>query len=179
MFLLKYRICDEDLADRSVDDFDNDDILEGQLELVFNDKNFGYCDEDIPFGHELLVTWFKLLNHAKNKIKSGEKYVAIPDIESLRWFEFISVGTDIRVNLIKSRLKNFSDLVFTEPIEPEYYIWRDVVIGKDEFISEIESKTKQFIDDVISLNPSLRDSKVLKELKRLFMCEDDGDMLNR
>lgn len=85
MFLLKYKICYEDLVARSPDDFDNDEIIEGQIELLFDGKKFGLCDEEIPFGHERLITWFRLLNFAKNKMKSGEKYVAVPDIESFRW----------------------------------------------------------------------------------------------
>jgi hypothetical protein len=172
LFLLKYRICDEDLVDRSLENFDDDGIIEGQLELIFNNKNFGFCDKDIPFGHDLLVLWFKMLNHAKNKIKSGKKYVAVPDIESSVWIEFISDRRHITVNLITLKLESFTGYVLTDPIEPEYYHWRGAVIGKDELISEIESKTIQFVNDVVSLNPSLKDSKVLRELKRLSTCED-------
>lgn len=169
MFLLRYKICDEDLATMTLDDFDEYGNIEGQIELSFNNETFGYYDDDTPFfGDELLVTWFKLLNQAKNKIKNGEQYVAVMDIESDMWIEFLNDEKTMKVNLIKTEIKDFDYLVATNPIGQKKYIWSNVILEKDQFIKELEYKTKKFIDDIISLNPSLKESKVLKELKNII-----------
>lgn len=74
----------------------------------------------------------------------------------------------MKVNLIETEIKDFDYLVATNPIGQKKYIWSNVIIDKDQFIKELEYKTKKFIDDIISLNPSLKESKVLKELKNII-----------
>ena len=90
------------------------------------------------------------------------------DIESNRWIEFLNDEKTMKVNLIETEIKDFDYLVATNPIEQKKYIWSNVILEKDQFIKELEYKTKKFIDDIISLNPSLKESKVLKELKNII-----------
>jgi len=57
--------------------------------------------------------------------------VAVPDIESFRWMEFIHDDQTIKVNLIQPRIETRNGFVITDPIESKSYIWRDIVIDNN------------------------------------------------
>lgn len=85
MFTIKYKISNEiidDISGLDAKGFDREyGDLEGQFELNFNGDRQGFVHDDIPFGNELLFSWFKFLNQVALKLSDND-YVAFYVLET-------------------------------------------------------------------------------------------------
>ncbi len=148
--------------------------IRGFLLLSFNDKTFGFLDEDESCNGddifaELLVTWFSFLNEVVRKLViESHTYVAVKYVEDAStWFEFkVNERNLLTVSLIEVQpvLGPSSVIVYTPFDKYTYGNWRNVEILLDEFASEVIDKTKQFISAVKNINLILLESDSLQKL---------------
>lgn len=162
----------------------------GQFELKINDKSFRMIDryyesnrvfdslkEEINFYEtlptEILNTWFCNLILVATYLKNNT-YIAINDIESSLWLEFIRVenilkvglGTKKKLIIKESKLDQEPEFEYTwkdQKIELEY-IWKDQEIEFGYFIKEIEKKANNFLNEIKEINSTLLESKAIKQL---------------
>lgn len=162
----------------------------GQFELKINDKSFRIVDESyednkifnslkekINFYEtlptEILNAWFCKLIQVATYLKNNT-YIAIKDIESSLWLEFIRVenilkvglGTEKKLIVKDSELDQYPKFEHTwkeHKIELEY-IWKDQEIEFTYFIKEIEKKTNNFLNEIKEINVALLESKAIKQL---------------
>ncbi|WP_146172225.1 hypothetical protein [Melghirimyces profundicolus] len=158
----------EILRKLSVQEFDSEyRDIEGQIELDFCGHKYGYYNQEDPFGDELLITWFVLLNEAASKLNKSN-YVALKHIESDVWFEFLDNKDIIKVSLMYIDNTFIDKFIVTAPFNNyKYGDWKDVTIKKIDFQIEIQKKTIEFIDSIRKLNQSIIKSQSIKELKAL------------
>jgi hypothetical protein len=173
MFKLRFAILNDEKDELSnITDLEKYEVefgeIEGQLELNFEDKKYGFVDESIPFGNELLILWFRELNKVVLNLQS-HTYVAfkIPETDS-HWYEFLIEDKFVIINEVKSvTTKGLYHLVITEPLIKESLVWNNVKIKRDVFQNEIIEVTEKLLEEITLINGKLIELKAVKELIRL------------
>ncbi|MRX73033.1 hypothetical protein GJU40_12865 [Bacillus lacus] len=170
MFLIKYNIPNEgidDIIELDESSFDDEyGEIYGQFELNFNEYKQGFVHEEIPFGNELLISWFKLINKVVLTLNTND-YVAFPIMETDDyWIELICKEDLISVKKVKDNhhKRTLYEFIITKPFEEFSDEWKTTDIKRLEFINEVKLKTKQFIKDVATINKNLLKSQSLNEL---------------
>jgi hypothetical protein len=164
MFEISYRIPQEVVNDIFTIDFKKFDAtfndIEGQIELNFNGNKYGLCHEEVPFGNELLLFWFGLLNNVIFRLEKSS-YVAMNIPETSDWFfQFTKIQENIRVDMAKTAIKNRSGFVIDSILQDiESYQWRNVEILYEEFKAEVSKKTGMLVEEIKSINSELLKSE--------------------
>lgn len=171
MFTINYNISDEYkhlLSTIHHESFETDyGDIEGQFELIFNGYHQGYIDDSIPYGYELLISWFKILNDSSIKLCDND-YVAFSILETDEyWIQMETIGDFINIKKMKDTIskRDVTELIvtsrFKEFIE---WDWQGITIPKTAFITEVKKKTKLFLHEVTQINRNLLKSKCLHDL---------------
>lgn len=168
MFCIEYEILEEEKARLSnVKEFELDNIA-GQMRLVFNDKEIGFVDKEIPYDGELLLTWFQKLNEVIIQLRASDFITMwLPDSTNI-WLEFKSISKIILISKIRAEAENHIEKTITNvPKKREEIFWSES-IEKENFLEEVFESTNKLIQESILLNRLLLESKELVELKNTY-----------
>lgn len=164
---INWSILDDEmneLKDATIETFDERGNIEGQFEIIFNKMKFGYVDNEIPFGNELLISWFTILNKAINELKKqGYVIFYIPD--SPKWLEIQEKENVLFISKLELMERNV-DFLITGKNQLNLFrkIKQTDKIKKYEFINCVHSTTTEFINRIWSINKSLRDSDTIRAI---------------
>lgn len=174
MFEINYRIIIdvERWASFDLKQIENEGGIKGFFQLVFNAEEYGYyhnrklaLDEQ---GFDIISTWFDNLLEVCLLLDSSE-YVALKDIESYNtWLEFIPKGDQISVSLMKS--DSFSkDFIILQPLNNSTYPkWKNTLISGKVFKLKLIQRTKDFIEELSTINKLLLQSQRVRNLFELL-----------
>ncbi len=177
MFKINYRITTnkKNLNDLSEQDINNGGTIEGYFQLVANGKKYGYFKEGLLKNGEewdqLITSWFKGLLEMLLKIKTGNPYVVVSNIDSYNtWLEFkLLKNKDISISIIHADKKDGSMQVETIPPENIVYPdWANEEVSYDEMHHEIINKVTKYIAEVDKINPRLANGATFVRLKELL-----------
>lgn len=174
IFTLKFLILNstkEELSNiNDVEEFERElGIIEGQIQLNFNDIQEGVIDEELIFVSELIISWFKRLNQVLLCIKSSN-YVAmnVPESDNI-WYEFRDEDEYLIVSKVKGvKTNSICDFVVMKPIKKDISLWKGIKIQKTIFKNEILKATQNLIDEIVLINGKLKETLEVKELINLY-----------
>ena len=179
MFEIRYRIPEEEISEISSLDAAELDAefndIEGQIELKFNGNKYGLCHEQVPFGQELLLFWFGLLNSVATKLRKAH-YVAMSIPETAAsFFEFVRSGEFLKVSLVTVATSNSTSFILESPLsDVVQYDWKDTRILVQDFQCEVSQKIEELLKELETINPELLKSKCV----RRFIEEYNSSHLN-
>jgi hypothetical protein len=179
MFAIRYRIPEEEIREISsldVAEFDADfNDIEGQIELDFHGNKYGFCHEQVPFGQELLLFWFGLLNSVAVKLRKAH-YVAMSIPETTAsFFEFFRIGEFLKISLVTVATSDINGFIVESPLSDVIqYDWKDVQVLVQDFQCEVSQKIEDFLKELETINPELLKSKCVKS----FIEEYKGSNLS-
>ena len=177
MFKIKIRITDglDELKTMSCDFFDKEwHNVSGFVEVTIGKHILGCYYHETPLqvgeiGGQLINWWLSLFLQCAKFILST-KYVAFHEPEKAnRWLEFRLIDGVVILNIaldekqINNRLlifEKFDDFTYVEPINYKIEI--------KEFLYEIDSSVKKFIEELTIINPELIKTKMVRELSKLM-----------
>lgn len=158
----------DELKEHTAETFDMCGNIDGQFEIIFDTIGFGYVDTEIPFGNELLLSWFTILNKAVSELKK-QGYVIFYIPGTPKWLEIQQKENTLLVSKLELIGKS-ADFLITGKNQLSLFnkISQVDKVEKCEFINCVLSKSKEFISHVCSINESLKDSITLKEITALY-----------
>ncbi|HEY9060733.1 MAG TPA: hypothetical protein VIO64_09565 [Pseudobacteroides sp.] len=166
MFGIRYRIPEQVLNEiSSLDAIEFDasfNDIEGQIELNFNGNKYGLCHNDVPFGQELLLFWFGLLDTVVTRLEETH-YVAmrIPETDNA-FFEFVRNGELLRISMARTSCSDISGFVVDSPFgEIVEYNWKDVQVSLQDFKSEVYRNIDELLKVLETINHELIKSKYI------------------
>ncbi|USG66208.1 hypothetical protein NDK47_02415 [Brevibacillus ruminantium] len=187
MFKIQYlpNIPISEWSQMSLEDFEGEEygnVIYGQLEINVNGQTYGFYDPDAPtpiadFFEECIDAWLGYLNDVV-LLLSNHDYTALHTIDDVFvWFEFqktrdenllvsLAYVENTNVGMVEEG-ENYAILtsILTEPIDcVSKYLWREE-IKLQEFVDEVQNKTKEFIAFFEKTNPALLKSQCLKVLR--------------
>jgi hypothetical protein len=156
------------LRDCELMSFNRCGIVEGQFEIVFEKIRFGYVNKDIPFGNELILLWFKILNKAIIELNHNRYAIFIvPDTPY--WLEMDMRDDKIFITKLESEVENINFLVTGErKIDLFNKIGIVDIVEKDKFINLVRIRSKEVINFICHINGRLKNSIGIKELSVLI-----------
>lgn len=158
----------DELKEHTIETFDMYGNIDGQFEMAFDTIEFGYVDTEIPFGNELLLSWFNILNKAVIELKK-QGYVIFYIPGTPKWLEIREEKNILMVSKLELIGKS-ADFLITGKNQLNLFNKINQVdkVEKCEFINCVLSKSKEFINYVCSINESLKDSVTIKEITALY-----------
>ena len=167
MFTFQYHILDESKNEIMNGDNNYFEDFDGQIELHFNNSQYGHIYPSISSYNELMLWWFKILNTVAIKLIEND-YVAfyVPDI--IIWMQIFKKGDYCIINEVEPDENSLSNKLITTN---KLYNYREITQGEQisvkEFVSEINKKTKSFIKELIDINPKVEQSEQLEDIIKL------------
>ena len=148
--------------------FNKAGIIEGQFEIVFEKIRVGYVHKDIPFGNELILLWFKILNKAVIELNHNRYAIFIvPDTPY--WLEMDMRDDKILITTLESKVENINFLVTGEKrIDLFNKIGIVDIVEKDKFINLVRIRSKGLINFICHINGRLKNSIGINELSELI-----------
>ena len=172
MFDIKYIISKEyldEIVNLTEKEFDeNFQDIEGEIQLKFGNNIHGifYNENECLEGHDWLLEWFERLNEVILNLRVSQYFaITIPDTYD-SWFVFRKIDNNtLSVSLEKNMDKRaISPIWQDEPLQWVYkYLWKDVHISVDIFENKVKEVTKDFINQVKNLNPTILNSNSFKK----------------
>lgn len=172
MFKVEYGILDEEkkrIAEvRNISEFEKDlNTVVGQIEIIFNDRQLGFVEMDVPYDGEYLITWFKWFNEVIFYLKNfGFATMYESDTDNF-WLEFLLKDNIIEVREIKADDNNIKGYVHNTPLKAIEVEWNES-IRRDEFYSAILDKTENLINTILSLNKLMAESQEVIDLQKKY-----------
>jgi len=164
MFEIRYRIPEEvlnEISSLDATEFDTEfNDIEGQIELNFNGNKYGFCHEQVPFGQELLLFWFGLLNSVATKLRKAH-YVAmwIPETAA-SFFEFVRSGEFLKISLVTVARPNGKGFVVESPLsDVVQYDCKEIQVLVQDFQCEVSQKIEELLKELETINPELLKSE--------------------
>lgn len=179
MFKLLYRIVEEDiqiisqLGSKNFEQVYGD--ISGQISLNFNGHEIGFCHDDVPYGNELLMQWFKRLNEVLFSLEKTN-YIAMNVVENNRWIEFVKMDKCLKVSLIEDPVSiNLHQFITGNRfLNYRNRAWRDVKIDYYQFKSEIISNTLSFLVELESINAQLLNTSNVIRINQILHSLDQN-----
>ncbi|WP_459477382.1 hypothetical protein [Clostridium saccharoperbutylacetonicum] len=171
MMKINWNILKEDidkLKENTIETFDMYGNIDGQFEITFDTIKFGYVDTEIPFGNELLLSWFTILIKAVIELnKQGYVVFYLPD--TTKWLEIQEKENVLFVSKLELIEKNV-DFLITGKNQPNLFNKTNHIdkIEKCKFINCVLNESKEFINYICSINKKLKDSITIKEITALY-----------
>jgi hypothetical protein len=179
MFGIRYRILEDEIREISsldAEEFDAEfNDIEGQIELNFNGNKYGLYHEQVPFGQELLLFWFGLLNSVATKLRKAH-YVAMSIPETAAsFFEFVKSGEVLKISLVTVATPDINGFIVESPLsDVVQYGWKDTQVLVQDFQCEVSQKIEELLKELEAINPELLKSKRI----RRFIEEYKSSNLN-
>ncbi|ARF70108.1 hypothetical protein B7C51_23060 [Paenibacillus larvae subsp. pulvifaciens] len=171
MFKLLFRFVDDDLdvlSKINTEQFEKEygDIL-GQIELNFNGNIVGFFHEDVPFGNEMILLWFKRLHETLFRLRNSD-YIAMNVVGNNNWIELFKNDSFLKVNLIRdpntTGIQGFiTQIPFANNIIRE---WGNIEIKYNEFKEEIIRNTVILLERLKELNALLVNTTKVINIKK-------------
>ncbi|MFC4775745.1 hypothetical protein ACFO9Q_03005 [Paenibacillus sp. GCM10023252] len=169
MFRLSFRFVYDDLeliktmTEKQFDQYFGD--ISGQIELHCGGETVGFYHEEVPFGNELILLWFKRLNEVVFLLKT-HNYIAMNVIENNNWIEFIKEDDSLRLNFVEGPdLSKINGFITNTPINSsEKREWGEVKISYDGFLKEINQKTNELLEMIKQINIKLLEADIVTRI---------------
>lgn len=172
MFCINYEILENEKKSlskiKSIEEFEtNFGIIEGQIQLVCNDKEVGFVDKNIPYDGELLFTWFQKLNEVLVMLENNKSVMMwIPDSADL-WIEFKKENARVTLSKVRVQSEGCVVKVITGLSKKEELFWEESILV-EELVEGIFTATSQFMQELHSLNPLLGKIEEVVKLEKVF-----------
>lgn len=176
MFRLEYAILDNEknrlkqVKKLSVFEKELDEV-EGQIYVRINENEIGFVDKSIPYDGEYLIRWLYLLNTGIIQLgNTGYFAMLVPDSADV-WLEFKLMNKNICISKMQTT-REYKGFTTKIPIESIKTFWAED-IDKMELFQEVLKKTKEFIQEIYSINKILLKSKNMKRLIDIYQIAND------
>ena len=165
MFIFKYYILEESISEIMSGNSNYLEDFEGQIELHFNDNQYGHIFPSISSYNELMLWWFAILNEASIKLLKND-YIMFYVPDTTFRFEMIKNGEYCIVNRVVTDYWP-GGCVTTAKVDACEIITSGDKILVLNFVNEINEKTKSFIKEVIAINSKVEKSEQLEDIINL------------
>ena len=167
MFTIKYKTV--------LHDYDGISGESGFFQIICGEMTYGdYYPPDIEqyMGTEWLFTWFENITKVGLYLEDHEN-AAVPDLETInRWIEFKKQSDQVLMNIAyidhpKDPFFLGEEISADIPRRLSEYVTCDFIQMKNEIVA----KTECFIEEIIQLNPPLRNENtcVTAKQKRFYL----------
>ncbi|MDN9011568.1 hypothetical protein [Brevibacillus laterosporus] len=168
MFIINYQLAlsESEISSLTYEEFleDYGDDFLGLILFSFNEQEYGYYSEDATVHEfnlcqEWIILWFQLLNDAVLLLKK-EGYAAIKTIEEPdNWIVFKNRNENVLIDFVLATDRIPNVVVSAVPLCGIYDAgWENEIINKAQFLSELKTKTGDFIQKIERLNNNLAES---------------------
>ncbi|PCN46020.1 hypothetical protein B9C88_00365 [Brevibacillus laterosporus] len=180
MFRINYQLA---LSESEISSLTHEELIEdygddflGLILFSFNEQEYGYYSEDATihefnFFQEWIISWFQMLNEALIMLKK-EGYAAIKTIEEPdNWIVIKNRNENVLIDFVLATDRVPKEFVTPVPLCSIYDAgWENEIINKAQFLSELKTKTGDFIQKIERLNNNLAKSSVnFQRLKETYL----------